>query len=80
MDFWQFKDSKGNIHNVHDSAVRTAFTGASSTQHGTQGAVPRSAAGDEDKFLKGDGTWASQHNTEATSAQIDAMLSSIKGG
>lgn len=35
-----------------------AMTGATSSTAGTAGYVPTPAAGDEGKFLKGDGTWA----------------------
>ena len=34
------------------------MTGATATTAGTSGSVPAPAAGDQDKFLKGDGTWA----------------------
>lgn len=36
----------------------THFTGATASADGTQGLVPGPLAGDEDKFLKADGTWA----------------------
>lgn len=36
----------------------SAMTGATSGAAGTAGTVPAPAAGDEGKFLKGDGTWA----------------------
>lgn len=34
------------------------MTGATATTAGTQGSAPAPAAGDQDKYLKGDGTWA----------------------
>ena len=34
------------------------MTGATSSAAGTSGLVPAPAAGDIDKFLKGDGTWS----------------------
>lgn len=37
----------------------TDFTGASAGTAGTNGLVPAPAAGDQDKYLKADGTWAS---------------------
>jgi len=40
------------------SAVTAVFTGASASTAGTKGTVPAPAAGDEGKFLKGNGTWA----------------------
>lgn len=33
------------------------FVGATSSTNGSEGLVPAPAAGDQDKFLKGDGTW-----------------------
>lgn len=39
------------------SADYTHFTGATSLADGTAGLVPAPVAGDEDKALKGDGTW-----------------------
>jgi len=36
----------------------TNMSGASSTDAGSSGAVPAPSAGDEGKFLRGDGTWA----------------------
>jgi len=37
---------------------RPDFTGATNSVEGASGLVPKPAAGDENKFLKGDGTWA----------------------
>ena len=51
---YQLLDSSGKIPNARLSA----FTGADGTNAGTIGAVPAPAATDNDKFLKGDGTWA----------------------
>ena len=41
---------------IEDNAV-SDMTGATSITDGTHGLVPAPEAGDEDKFLKGDGTW-----------------------
>lgn len=41
------------------SANYTHFTGATALTDGTAGLVPAPVAGDEDKALKGDGTWGS---------------------
>ena len=41
----------------------SAFTGASNSVAGAAGLVPQPAAGDQDKFLKGDGNWATDTNT-----------------
>lgn len=50
------------------------FDGASSSKDGTQGEVPapKSATQDYDKFLKGDGTWATPENTEYSEATQSA--------
>ena len=48
----------GEFNPVNASEVLPSdMTGASSSAAGTHGLVPAPAAGDEDKFLKGDGTW-----------------------
>lgn len=39
------------------------MTGATSDSNGASGLVPAPAAGDQDKFLKGDGTWAEAGTT-----------------
>lgn len=41
-----------------DQANLGDFTGASATQAGDTGLVPAPSAGDQSKFLRGDGTWA----------------------
>lgn len=38
--------------------LHSAFGGATTENDGTMGLVPKPEAGDENKFLKGDGTWA----------------------
>lgn len=43
---------------VKGKAPNTTMTGATSGAAGTTGLVPAPAAGDNTKFLKGDGTWA----------------------
>lgn len=49
------------------STTATTMTGATSSSAGTSGFVPAPAAGDQDKFLKGDGTYATV-NTSPTFA------------
>lgn len=49
----------------------SAFTGATSSVAGTSGLVPAPAAGDEGKFLQGDGTWGTLP-TPATSTTFYA--------
>lgn len=50
---------------IEDGAVtkaklnaNTDMTGASSSVNGTRGTVPQPVAGDDEKYLRGDGTWA----------------------
>ena len=44
-------------YNFKDSNARQVMTGATSLTDGISGQVPAPSAGDEDKFLSGDGTW-----------------------
>lgn len=48
--------SSENVISATDTTY-THFTGATASADGTQGLVPAPIAGDEDKFLKADGTW-----------------------
>lgn len=48
--------SSGNVISATDTTY-SAFTGATSAAAGAEGLVPAPASGDDDKFLKGDGTW-----------------------
>ena len=54
---------------VNDPTARAVMTGASSSNAGEQGQVPAPAAGDDKKFLRGDGTWAT-----ATANTVAATL------
>lgn len=49
----------------------SAFTGATSSVAGTAGLVPAPTTSDPDKFLKGDGTWATVSGGEATVIYLD---------
>lgn len=49
------------------------FTGATSSTAGVAGIVPAPAAGDQNKFLKGDGTWA---NVSTTDTKVEQNISS----
>ena len=53
----------GSIKNIKDTTARKVMTGATSTDAGTQGQVPVPAAGDQGKFLRGDGKWAATPQT-----------------
>lgn len=43
---------------TYHSVIHGVMQGASATRNGWSGIVPQPVAGDEEKFLKGDGTWA----------------------
>lgn len=49
----------------------THFTGATASEDGAQGLVPAPVAGDEDKVLKGDGTWGDAGSTYSAGTGID---------
>lgn len=53
------------------------FTGATSIRGGTDGLVPAPAAGDEVKFLCGDGTWST---VDSGSCILDTVCPSVNGG
>lgn len=46
------------------------FTGSSSTEDGTAGRVPAPKAGDQEKLLKGDGTWSDISKDYATKSEL----------
>lgn len=47
------------------------FTGADGTNAGSSGLVPAPSATDNDKYLKGDGTWATVSSGSSTDVQIN---------
>lgn len=49
--------SPSDLTGTEVNAILPAFGGATSVAAGSKGAVPAPAAGDEGKYLKGDGTW-----------------------
>lgn len=55
------------------------FTGATSIAGGTNGLVPAPAAGDQIRFLRGDGVWGTPANTGSGIA-LDSVASDIEGG
>lgn len=55
------------------------FTGATTGKAGTSGTVPAPAAGDQEKFLKGDGSWASAADTKVTNTLATATKAYITG-
>lgn len=65
----------GNPLGVYD------FTGADAGNDGKPGTVPAPSAGDQDKFLRADGTWAHVDNTrECTAAEMDAWIDEVENG
>ena len=57
------------------SGAYTHFTGATASTDGVQGLVPGPLAGDEGKFLQGDGTWGTPTDTTYT-AGTNVQISS----
>ena len=53
----EFKTAVSNLIDSKISAIET-FTGASSQEDGASGLVPAPEQGDQEKFLRGDGSWA----------------------
>lgn len=65
-----------------ENAIAQNVRGATSSANGTAGRVPAPAAGDQNKYLKGDGTWkALSADTEFTdlAAQVNTNRSKING-
>lgn len=50
---------------VSDKADDAVFTGASASAAGKRGLVPAPAAGDGNKYLRGDGTWSDDRPSAA---------------
>lgn len=48
----------GEVETTVNIKKENIFTGATTTTNGTDGLVPQPVKGNEDKFLKGDGTWS----------------------
>jgi len=58
----------------NEVASTTPFTGASSSENGEKGIVPRPMAGDEEKYLKGDGTWGTPSGGGGSTVTITPTL------
>jgi len=59
------------------------FKGSSSSEDGASGRVPAPKAGDQDKVLKGDGTWTDISETYATKSELSSHTHSylpLSGG
>lgn len=58
--------------NWHKPFIHSVMTGATASTPGTTGLVPRPAAGQQTKFLKGDGSWATPTNTDTKVTQTNS--------
>ena len=66
------------VNNKLSNLPSNAFTGATASTVGTKGLVPAPSAGDQDKFLKADGTWAIINLTDkASTTYVDTKVASI---
>ena len=79
-------DEDGTLH-TRESAAGDTMTGATSTAAGKAGLVPAPAAGEQEKYLRGDGTWQTPTNTNTwrgiqnnlTSTSTQDSLSAYQG-
>lgn len=62
ITYTKLDGSTGTI-TTQDTNTWTAFKGATSSANGTAGYVPAPTKGNQDKFFKADGTWATPTNT-----------------
>lgn len=53
--------------------------GASDTSDGTKGLVPQPSLGDQEKFLKGDGTWEAITDTKVTNTLATTTKAYVTG-
>ena len=82
--------SAGNVISATDTTY-SSFTGATSSTAGAEGLVPAPAAGDDTKYLSGDGTWKTinassvtvfYNNYDSTAGTLysdSAMTTAVKG-
>ena len=70
-------DSSSTEIELPEAATYSAFTGASAEDAGSDGLVPGPAIGDQDKFLKADGTWAVPVDTNTTYAPATTEVAGI---
>lgn len=82
--------SAGNVISATDTTY-SAFTGATSSTAGAEGLVPAPVAGDDTKYLSGDGTWKTinagsvtvlYNNYDSTTGALysdSAMTTAVKG-
>lgn len=60
-----------------DEVLVDVMTGATSTEAGTSGLVPAPQAGEQNKFLRGDGTWADATLSAETLQDISGLKSTV---
>ena len=70
-------DSSSSEIELPEGTVYSNFTGASAEGAGSDGLVPGPAIGDQDKFLKADGTWAVPVDTNTTYAPATTETAGI---
>ena len=71
-----FKSEVSDLMDNKISAIED-FTGATSSQNGVAGQVPAPSAGDQNKFLRGDGEW-SEPSFVGTEAEWNALSATEK--
>ena len=54
------------------------MTGASSSTNGSEGLVPAPSAGDQDKYLKADGTWGIPTDTNTDTKVTNTLATTTK--
>ena len=60
-----------------DEVLVDVMTGATSTEAGTSGLVPAPQVGEQNKFLRGDGTWADAGSSAETLQDISSLKSTV---
>ena len=63
-----------------DSDTYVVFTGATSVTGGAAGNVPAPSAGDNEKFLRGDGTWATVSGGSSSGSGVSYIGVQVKTG
>lgn len=69
-----FINENNNIEVNNDSLI---FQGSTSTEEGLPGLVPAPSAGDQDKFLKGDGTWSELPLSFNDAGELEVTLNGV---
>lgn len=69
----------GTITTQDTNTTYNVMTGATSSSKGTTGLVPASAAGDQNKYLRADGTWQTPPDTDTTYNVMTGASTSTAG-